>query len=80
MSNKGNHDPYEELANAIALQAVKDYRSANKKLARGRRNYEAERMRENSLRFFRSAWFSMLTDINPEFLIERLDKEVRDDG
>lgn len=31
------NDPYEKLANAIILQAVKDYRTARKKLKNTRR-------------------------------------------
>lgn len=74
-----NLDPYDELANAIVLQATKDYRDANKKLAKGRRNQEAERVKNECLRFFRSQWFSVLTEIDAEFLIRRLDEEVAHD-
>lgn len=80
MSKNSIRDPYEELANGIILQAVKDYRDSSKKLARGRKNAEAQRMHDECLRFFRSGWFSALTDIDPEFLIDKLDKEVRDDS
>lgn len=76
---KNNLNPYDDLANGIVLQAVKDYRDANKKLSRGRRNNEAERMENECLRFFRSRWFSALTEIDPEFLIRRLDEEVEHD-
>lgn len=71
-----NINPYEGLANGIVLQAVKDYRDANKKLARGRNNQEASRMKQECLRFFRSGWFGALTTIDPEFLIKKLDEEV----
>ena len=57
-------NPYEELANAIVLQAVKDYRL-----------YEDERELASIERFFRSSWFSTLTNINPEMLISKLRKE-----
>ncbi len=57
-------NPYEELANAIVLQAVKDYRM-----------HEDERELASIERFFRSAWFSTLTSINPEMLISKLRKE-----
>lgn len=43
---------YEKLANEIVLQAVKDYRNANKKLARGRNNSEAKALKKECLRFF----------------------------
>lgn len=76
MSKNSNLNPYEELANAIVLQAVRDYRDANKKLSRGRKNQDAQFTKEECLRFFRSKWFSLLTDLAPEFLIRRLDEEV----
>ena len=69
-------NPSENLANAIVLSAANDYRDALKKLARGRRNSDAERTKVECLRFFRSAWFGILTTLDPEVLIEKLDAEV----
>lgn len=69
-------DPYQELANAIVLGAVKDYRAAVKKLARGRKNTEAQQMKDECLRFFRSGWFGQLTSLDPEMLIRKLDEEA----
>ena len=57
-------NPYENLANAIVLQAVKDYRLTDD---------EAELAEIE--RFFRSDWFGVLTDVDPEYLIRRLQKE-----
>lgn len=56
--------PYENLANAIVMQAVKDYR-------RSIREDECESIE----RFFRSSWFSVLTSVDPEFLIRNLREE-----
>ena len=56
---------YENLANAIILQAVNDYRNTN---SLGKQ--------ADIERFFRSRWFSILTSIDPEFLITKLKKEV----
>ena len=56
--------PYENLANAIVLQAVKDYRL-----------HDDEQELANIERFFRSGWFSLLTNVNPEILIAKLRKE-----
>lgn len=69
--------PYEKLANEIILQAVKDYREADKKLARGRNNIAAKALKEECLRFFNSKWFGILTELNPELLIRELDKEAK---
>ena len=76
MSKQDNLDPYESLANAIIMQAVKDYREALRKLSRGRGNRAAEAVRDECLRFFRSGWFSVLTSVDPEYLIRKLDEEV----
>jgi len=69
-------DPYEDLANAIVLGAVKDYRDALKKLRKNPRNQAAAILRDDCERFFRSKWYSVLTSVDPEYLIERLKEEV----
>ena len=69
--------PYQNLANAIVLQAARDYRSALQRLRKNPHNREAKEEKESLLRFFHSRWFTCLTDVNPEYLIERLDKEVQ---
>ena len=57
-------NPYEELANAIVLQAVKDYRLTDD---------EAELAEIE--RFFRSGWVGVLSKVDPEYLIRNLRKE-----
>lgn len=76
MQGSNTEDPYTGLANAIILQAVKDYRDAIKKLSRGRVNKDAEIKKQEILNFFRSDWFGVLTEIDPEMLIRKLDEEV----
>lgn len=61
-------NPYEELANAIILQAVKDYRLT-----------DDERELQEIERFFRSGWFGVLSKVDAEFLIKELRKEKRND-
>ncbi len=56
--------PFEELANAIVLQAVRDYRL-----------HDDEQEIASLDRFFRSGWFGILTNIDPELLITKLRKE-----
>lgn len=70
-------DPYERLANAIILQAVMDYRSALKKIKRNPKNKDAIDEALRIERFFRSGWFSHLTSVDGEYLIRRLQDEVR---
>lgn len=63
---------YENLANAIILQAVKDYRMALKSLKANARNRTAQADKAEIERFFRSQWHSALTDVNGEMLIRSL--------
>ncbi len=57
-------DPYENLAQAIILQAVKDYRLTD----------DESELAEIE-RFFRSGWFGVLSKVDPEYLIKKLRKE-----
>ena len=50
--------PYEDLANGIVLQAVKDYRQAMKS--------GHQSMQVSLEKFFRSPWFSILTAIDAD--------------
>lgn len=67
---------YEELANAIILQAVKDYREALRLLSMNPNDKSAQRDKTSIERFFRSEWFSILTDLNGELLMKKLKEEV----
>lgn len=67
---------YENLANAIILQAVKDYRVALKCLKVNPRNKTALADKEEIESFFRSGWFSVLTSVDGEMLIRSLQMEV----
>lgn len=69
-------DPYENLANAIILQAVKDYRVARKKLKRNPKNKDAKLMVEDCERFFCSDWFGQLTSVNGKMLLKKLQEEL----
>ena len=70
-------DPYERLANAIILQAVSDYRTALKKIKAHPKNRQAIDETLEIERFFRSGWYSQLTSVNGEYLIKRLQDEIR---
>ena len=67
---------YEELANAIIVQAAKDYREALRLLSMNPNDKSAKRDQRNIERFFRSEWFSILTDLNGELLLKKLKEEV----
>ena len=70
-------DPYERLANAIVLQAVDDYRKALKAVKRNPSSRAAIDEALSIERFFRSGWYSTLTSIDGEYLIRRLQEEIR---
>ena len=67
---------WEALANGIVEQAVKDYRAALKTL---RKHPDSKAAMETAMeveRFFHSQWYDQLTQIDPDYLIERLRKEA----
>jgi hypothetical protein len=66
--------PYENLANAIVMQAVKDYRGAAKSLKR-HPNSNARSVLNECERFFLSGWFEALTGANGEFILKKLQQE-----
>jgi len=68
--------PFENLANAIILRAVEDYREALGILRYSPKDKDAGISKEEIERFFRSGWFELLTKLDPEMLIGKLLKEV----
>jgi len=67
---------YENLANAIILQAVRDYRTTLKCLKNNPWNYDADCRKNEIEHFFRSQLFTVLTSVDGEMLIRSLRKEV----
>jgi hypothetical protein len=67
---------YEELANAIILQAVKDYRADLQILKQFPHNERALKDKEDIDDFFYSSYFAKLTRVEPEVIIHRLEAEV----
>lgn len=69
-------DFYHALANAIVELAAKDYRKALKRLARRPKDREGLSTKKECERFFRSSWFGILTGLDPDLLMKRLQREV----
>ena len=69
-------EPYQNLANAIILMAVKDYRDALMKLKKRPFYGPAQDMKNEVERFFRSDWYRELTSVDGEILIKKLQAEV----
>ena len=72
-----SYDPYEEITNAIVIQACKDYKKAYKQSLRksgivGEADEELAELEE----FFRSEWYKKLTEVDGEYLMERIRNEV----
>ena len=66
---------YQEIANAIVAQAATDYRNAL--AGEGYRHMSPARAASDCERFFRSSYFSMLTKVSGEYIIEQIQKEAR---
>lgn len=65
----------EELANAIIIQAAKDYRAAMKDLWFCPRNAKARHIIIECENFFKSPYFNMLTSISGVWLMNKLKEE-----
>jgi len=65
-------DPYKELANAIILQAVEDYRKWTKEYSGSHDDRKLRKCLVELKEFFRSEWFSLLTDLDGEQILSRL--------
>lgn len=70
-------DPYENLANAIIIQACKDFRRAYKRYLRRYRSSDKPDTELLELEsFFRSDWYKTLTSVDGEYLMDKIKKEV----
>lgn len=70
------HEAYTGLANAIILQAVKDYRNALKALKKNPKCEDALKDKKEVERFFLSQWFGELTTVDGKMLLRKLQEEV----
>ena len=71
-------DFYTDLANAIIIQAVKDYRNALKTLKRYPRYEPAKAVVAEVEEFFRSEWYRTLTSVDADMLITKIRREIND--
>ncbi|MCI6087155.1 MAG: hypothetical protein MR711_13100 [Selenomonas sp.] len=66
---------YETLANAIILQAVRDWRDACR-ISKSYPEIFAEGQKQKDIeRFFRSSWFGVLTNVDGRLLLRKLQEE-----
>ena len=71
-------DFYTDLANAIIIQAVKDYRKALKTLKRYPRYEPAKAVVAEVEEFFRSEWYRTLTSVDADMLMTKIRREIND--
>lgn len=71
---------YSNLANAIIIQAVKDFRKNAKKYKKDNTNKEALKEMKAIIRFIKSPWYKTLTNVEPSVLLKKLREEVEYDG
>lgn len=78
INGTAREDPYTDLASAVVAQAAKDYIKILRKL--WKKDIAVQARRELFLgkldleTFFHSAWYEMLTDLDPECLLARCSK------
>ena len=71
-------DFYTDLANAIIIQAVKDYRNALKTLKHYPRYEPAKKVVAEVEEFFRSEWYRTLTSVDADMLMRKIRREIND--
>ena len=69
-------DGWGDLAQAIILQAVKDYRTALKGLRKRPDNRELLNRKRECERFFFSEWFAVLTEADPDRIVDGIRREI----
>ena len=67
---------FEMLANAIVKQAADDYRNARRLLTRMPDAFQAKERIQDVERFFQSEWYQLLTSVDGEYLLKRLEEEA----
>jgi hypothetical protein len=67
---------YEALANAIIIQAAKDFRAAYKRMKRFPNDGRAQEEVREITKFFCSQWFVMLSDVDGPTLLKKMKDEI----
>ena len=71
---------YQQLANAVILQAVKDFRSAYRRLKKHPNDKLAQDRVREITQFFCSGYFASLTDLDGPALLNRIMREMDKKG
>ena len=70
-------DPYRRLAEAIVLATVNEYRKALKRLCKYPKDTAALAEKDKCEKFFHSNWYGMLTRVDGDMLIRKLQEEAQ---
>ena len=75
-ATKENLDRYENLVNAIVLQAAIDYKRAllHLKWNPENRNWKSEK--KKIIEFFKSDWYRVLTEVEPGLILEEMKRQA----
>ena len=76
MKNIEYAECYAELANAIVLQAFKDYRKALFKMVQEPEEWKHRSAKKKLERFFHSKWYRTLTELDPEILMREARRQA----
>ena len=71
---------YEELARAVIVQAVKDFKPAYRRLKRHPNDKVAQNQVRELTKFFCSDYFATLTDLDGPVLLNRVMREMDEKG
>ena len=69
--------PEQRLANAIIVQAARDYYMAASRLEYDADDKAAQYKKKRLQKFFHSSWYELLTDLDPEYIMKRIDGKVK---
>ena len=67
---------YQALANAIIIQAAKDFKAAYKRMKRFPNDSRAQDEVRDITKFFCSQWFEMLSDVDGPTLLRTIKDEI----
>ena len=70
-------EAYENLANAVIIQAVHDYRKAYGKVLRGRSDKNTRDKIEELEQFFTGEWIEVLTSLDGNLILNTIRREEK---
>lgn len=75
-SDLASESCWEDLANAVIVQAIEDYLAAHRTLQKFPGNYTALLTQKEVLEFLKSGWYKNLTSVDPCVFIRYLENQT----